>query len=58
MNETLPSVRVAAVQAAPVLFDREATIAKLGDLAADAEGNLYMVMLGMRPCCGHTLMCR
>lgn len=29
-----------------------------GDLAADAEGNWYMVMLGMRPCGGHTLMGR
>ena len=29
-----------------------------GDLVADAEGNWYMVMLGMRPCGGHTLMGR
>lgn len=29
-----------------------------GDLAADAEGNWYMVMLGMRPCGGHTIMGR
>ena len=29
-----------------------------GDLVADAEENWYMVMLGMRPCGGHTLMGR
>ena len=29
-----------------------------GDLVADAEGNWYMVMLGMRSCGGHTLMGR
>jgi len=38
MNETFPSVRVAAIQAAPVLFDRDATIAKMADLVADAAG--------------------
>ncbi len=38
MNESFPTVRVAAVQAAPVLFDRAATIAKMGDLVADAAG--------------------
>ncbi len=38
MNDTFPSVRVASVQAAPVLFDREATIAKLADLTSDAAG--------------------
>ncbi len=31
-----PVVRAAVVQAAPVLFDRDATIDKLGDLVADA----------------------
>jgi nitrilase len=32
----LPTVRAAVVQAAPVAFDRERTIMKAGDLAADA----------------------
>jgi nitrilase len=36
MNESFPTVRVAAIQAAPVLFDRDATIAKMTDLVADA----------------------
>jgi nitrilase len=35
MNET---VRVACVQAEPVIFDRDATIAKLGNLASEAAG--------------------
>jgi nitrilase len=34
--ETSPRVKVAVVQAAPVLFDREATLAKAGQLAAAA----------------------
>ncbi len=36
MNEAYPVVRVAAIQAAPVLFDRDGTIAKMADLVADA----------------------
>ncbi|MFN2291020.1 MAG: nitrilase-related carbon-nitrogen hydrolase, partial [Anaerolineae bacterium] len=34
--ETSPRVKVAVVQAAPVLFDRDATLAKAGQLAAAA----------------------
>ena len=33
------SVRVACVQAEPVIFDRDATIAKLADLAREAAAN-------------------
>ena len=36
MSETLPQVRVAVVQAAPLLFDREASVAKACQLVADA----------------------
>ncbi len=30
-NENFPKVKAAAVQAAPVLFDREASVEKTGD---------------------------
>ncbi len=36
MRDALPRVTVAVVQAAPVLFDREASIAKACDLTARA----------------------
>ena len=36
MSETFPQVRVAVVQAAPLLFDREASVAKACQLVADA----------------------
>ncbi|HSJ52737.1 MAG TPA: carbon-nitrogen hydrolase family protein [Anaerolineae bacterium] len=36
--DTVPQVKVAVVQAAPVLFDREATLDKVGRLAAAAAG--------------------
>ncbi len=36
--DTLPQVKVAVVQAAPVLFDREATLQKVDRLAAAAAG--------------------
>jgi len=46
MNESYPAVRMAAIQAAPVMFDREGTIAKMGDLVADAAGQgAQMVVL-------------
>ena len=32
MNETFPSVRVAAIQAAPVLFDREGSMVAAGKM--------------------------
>jgi nitrilase len=32
----MPTIRVAVVQAAPVVFDRQATLEKLGDLTVDA----------------------
>ncbi|MEM7125495.1 MAG: carbon-nitrogen hydrolase family protein [Chloroflexota bacterium] len=34
-----PTVKAAVVQAAPVLFDRDATVAKCGKLTAEAAGN-------------------
>jgi nitrilase len=36
MNDSFPQVRVAAIQAAPVLFDREATIARMAERVAEA----------------------
>jgi nitrilase len=36
VSETFPQVRVAVVQAAPLLFDREASVAKACQLVADA----------------------
>ncbi|MDR7418884.1 MAG: carbon-nitrogen hydrolase family protein [Armatimonadota bacterium] len=38
MGDRSPRVRAAVVQAAPVLFDREATVAKTGRLIAEAAG--------------------
>ena len=45
MNSNLLSVKVAVVQAAPVLFDREKTIQKVCDLVADAAGQGAKVVL-------------
>ena len=39
MGDTFPKVRVAVVQASPVLFDREATLEKAIKLIKDAAGN-------------------
>ena len=38
MSESFSTVRMAAIQAAPALFDREGSIAKMRDLVADAAG--------------------
>lgn len=45
MNSNSCSVKVAVVQAAPVLFDREKTIQKVCDLVADAAGQGAKVVL-------------
>jgi len=39
MNDSFPCVQAAVVQAAPVLFDREATVEKTGRLIAEAAAN-------------------
>jgi len=45
MSDTRPHVRVAVVQAAPVLFDREATVEKTCRLTADAAAGGAEVIL-------------
>jgi nitrilase len=42
---TFPKIRAAVVQAAPVLFDREATLEKVGRLAAEAAGQGAQLIL-------------
>ena len=45
MNSNSCSVKVAVVQAAPVLFDREKTIQKASDLVAEAAGQGAKIVL-------------
>jgi len=45
MKSNFPSVKVAVVQAAPVLFDREKTIQKACNLVADAAGQAAKIVL-------------
>jgi nitrilase len=45
MGDTFPQVRVAVVQAAPVLFDREATVAKACQLITDAAAQGAQLIL-------------
>jgi nitrilase len=45
MGDTLPQVRVAVVQAAPVLFDRDATVDKACQLVADAAAQGAQLIL-------------
>ena len=45
MGDTFPKAKVAVVQAAPVLFEREATVAKAADLTAKASANGAQLVL-------------
>jgi nitrilase len=45
MNEISLTIRVAVVQAAPVFFDREATVARIAELAAEAAGQGAQLIL-------------
>jgi predicted amidohydrolase len=45
MPKAQKSVRVAVVQAAPVLFDREASVAKVAELTAEAAGQGAQLVL-------------
>ena len=45
MGDTFPTVRAAVVQAAPVLFDREATVAKTVRLTAEAAAQGAQLIL-------------